>query len=246
MRVSKLYLAASRRCNPDSNLLHTMTDERWSAVDRYFNESLALSDPILDAVLAENDAAGLPHIDVTPHQGKLLYLLARSIAARKILEIGTLGGYSTIWLARAVPADGRVVTLEASEKHAAVAQRNLARAELIDRVDLRVGLALETLPLLHQEKAGPFDLIFIDADKANNPEYFRWALELSRLGSLIMIDNVVRDGAVLDEQSQDPDIRGVRRLMPMLAAETRVSATALQMVGTKGYDGFVLALVTGS
>jgi predicted O-methyltransferase YrrM len=220
-----------------------MSDNQWTAVDRYMNESLVLSDPVLDSVVAQNAAAGLPPIDVTPTQGKFLHLIAKIHGSRRILEIGTLGGYSTIWLARALPAGGRLVTLEADPKHAAVARSNIAKAGLSEIVDLRLGLALDTLPQLEQEKIEPFDLIFIDADKSNNPEYLKWALKFSRRGSLIIVDNVVRSGAVIDEKSPDPNIQGIRRLFQMLVSEPRLSATALQTVGAKGYDGFVMALV---
>lgn len=195
--------------------------------------------------LADNAAASLPAIDVAPNQGKLLQLLARLCGSRKILEIGTLGGYSTIWLGRALPAGGRLITLEADARHAAVARSNIARAELSDVVDLRMGLALDTLPQIEREAIGPFDFIFIDADKSNNPEYFKWALRLSRRGSVIVVDNVVRKGAVLDENSHDPDVQGARRLFQVAASETRVSVAAMQTVGSKGWDGFLVALVTG-
>ncbi len=220
-----------------------MSDHRWAAVEDYITESLALSDPVMDTALAENAAAGLPHIDVAPNQGKLLQLIAQVHGSQRILEIGTLGGYSTIWLGRALPVGGLLVTLEADGKHAAIARSNIARAGLSATVDVRVGLALDTLPQLEKEKMGPFDLIFIDADKSNNPEYFQWALKLSRRGSLIIVDNVVRDGAVVEENSSDPNIQGVRRLFKMLTSEPRITATALQTVGAKGYDGFILALV---
>jgi predicted O-methyltransferase YrrM len=218
-------------------------DERWAAVDRYFSEKLSLSDAALDAAMAANKAADLPAIDVTPNQGKLLQLLAQMIGARRILEIGTLGGYSTIWLARALPAGGKVITLEFNAKHAEIARSNIARATLSHLVDIRVGAALDILPKLQEEKAGPFDLIFIDADKANNAEYVGWALKLSRPGTLIIIDNVVREGAVIDGASTDKDILGTRRLFDELAKEPRLSSTALQTVGSKGYDGFALAVV---
>jgi predicted O-methyltransferase YrrM len=219
-----------------------MASERWTAVDRYLTELLVPPDPALEAALEANAAAGLPPHDVSPAQGKLLHLLARLQGARTILEIGTLGGYSTIWLARALTPGGRVVTLEADPRHAEVARANLARAGLADVVELRIGAALETLPLL--AAAAPFDLIFIDADKPSNPDYLRWALRLSRRGSLIVADNVVRDGAVVDEQSADPSVRGVRDMLALMGAEPRLAATAIQTVGIKGYDGFVLALVT--
>ena len=201
------------------------------------------------AVLAASDAAGLPAIAITPNQGKLLELLARVHGARSILELGTLGGYSTIWLARALPEGGRLVTLEADPRYAEVALANIAGAGLAELVQLRVGLALQTLPELVSEGAGPFDLIFIDADKQNNPGYLEWSLKLSRPGSLIVADNVVRGGAILDPDASDPrlgdgGVRGVRRFYELLAAESRVSATAIQTVGAKGHDGFALALVS--
>ena len=219
-------------------------NDKWTAVDDYFGEWLSPPDPALDAALAANEAAGLPHIDVTPSQGKFLHLIARLSCSRKILEIGTLGGYSTIWLARALPEDGRLITLEASARHAEVARSNIARAGLSAIVDLRLGPALETLPQLERENVAPFDLIFIDADKASNAEYLKWALRLSRRGSVIIVDNVVRDGAVVESGNADPDIQGIRRMFEMMANEPRLSGTALQTVGKKGYDGFVFALVT--
>ncbi len=215
----------------------------WTAVDGYINSHLTLSDPILDAALQASSAAGLPEIAVTPSQGKLLHILARSVGARNILEIGTLGAYSTIWLARALPADGRLITLEFDPRHAAIAQTNLDRAGLSEKVELREGPALETLPELAAEGLASFDLIFIDADKENNVGYFAWALRLSRPGSLILIDNVIRDGEVADANSTDPMVQGVRRLNELLAKESRVCATTIQTVGSKGYDGFTLALV---
>jgi predicted O-methyltransferase YrrM len=221
-----------------------MTQEQWTAVDRYLTDLLVPPDPALEAALQASAAAGLPPIQVSPTQGKLLHLLARLMGARAILEIGTLGGYSTIWLARALPAGGRLVTLEIDPQRAEIARANFARAGLADVVELRLGKALETLPQLAAEGRGPFDLLFIDADRPNNPEYFAWALKLSRRSSLIIVDNVVRKGAVVDAASADPDVQGVRRLNEMLAAEPRVSATAIQTVGGKGYDGFALALVT--
>ena len=211
----------------------------WENVDRYISETLVQPDDALAAALEASDAAGLPPISVSPAHGKLLWLLARTLGAKRILEIGTLGGYSTIWLARGLAPGGRLVTLEALEKHAAVARKNLARAGLADRVEVRIGKALDTLPQL----VAPFDLAFIDADKQNNPEYFRWALKLSRPGSLLVVDNVVRDGAVIDARSRDAAVQGVRRLYELIAAEPRVSATAVQTVGVKGYDGFAIALV---
>ncbi len=220
-----------------------MSEALWFDVDQYISKVLVGTDRVLEAALAASDAAGLPAISVSPNQGKLLHLLARSVSARAILEIGTLGGYSTIWLGRALPAEGHLITLEASEKHAAVARANIANAGLADRVEVRVGRALETLPLVAAEGKGPFDLTFIDADKQSNPDYFQWALSLSRRGSLIIIDNVVRNGAVIDAESCDPDIIGIRRLNMLMAGEPRVCATAMQTVGAKGYDGFAIALV---
>jgi predicted O-methyltransferase YrrM len=219
---------------------------QWTAVDRYITETLVLSDPALDAALEASSAGGLPTIQVSPSQGKFLHLLARMQGARTILEIGTLGGYSTIWLARALPSGGRLITLEVDPHHADVANANIARAGLADVVELRMGRALDTLPLIassQERDGGPFDLIFIDADKPSNPDYFTWALKLSRLGSLIIIDNVIRDGEVIDASSDDPNVQGVRRLNELLAAERRVSATTIQTVGSKGYDGFTMALV---
>ncbi|MGH7066485.1 MAG: O-methyltransferase [Acetobacteraceae bacterium] len=220
-----------------------MTEEQWAAVDRYFARQLIPPGEALDAVLAANAAAGLPAIDVSPLQGKLLYLLARIVGARKILEIGTLGGTSTIWLARALSQDGLVVTLEADHDHAAVARSNFARAGLAAHIDLRVGPALETLPALEAERIGPFDLIFIDADKANHAEYLAWAIRLSRPGSVIVGDNVVREGAILAPDGSDPEVRGIRRFFDLLATEPRLSATAIQTLGTKGWDGFALAVI---
>jgi predicted O-methyltransferase YrrM len=227
-----------------------MTLELWSAIDRYIGDHLLPEDPVLDAALAAGEAAGLPPIAIAPNQGKLLELLARVHGARSILELGTLGAYSTIWLARALPQGGRLVTLELDPHNAVVARANIERAGLAEIVQLRVGPALQTLPELLAEGAGPFDLIFIDADKQNNPGYLEWSLKLSRPGSLIVADNVVRAGAILDSGPSDPvlrdeGVRGVRRFYELLAAEPRVSATAIQTVGAKGHDGFVLALVTG-
>jgi len=219
-----------------------MTDEKWTAVDRYITELVVHPDAVLDAALEASVAAGLPEISVTPSQGKLLYLLSRIRRASRILEIGTLGAYSTIWLARALPTSGCLVTLESDPSHAAVARSNIARAGLDGIVDLRVGLALDTLPALAAE-GHRFDVTFIDADKPNIPEYFEWALRLSNPASLIIVDNVVRDGAVIDATSEDPSIRGVRRFNELLAADRRVSATTIQTVGSKGYDGFTIALV---
>jgi predicted O-methyltransferase YrrM len=221
-----------------------MSNETWSAVDSYFTDLLVQADPAQDAALEAIQAAGLPPISVSPTQGKLLHLLARLHRARKILEVGTLGGYSTIWLARALPADGSVITLEADPKHAEIARSNIARAGISHMVDVRLGPAIGTLRRLESEGAAPFDLIFIDADKPSTPEYFGWALQLSRPGSLIIVDNIVRNGAIVDPASRDASVQGMRRFMSMLASEPRVSATAIQTVGAKGYDGFALAVVS--
>ena len=220
-----------------------MTQEQWNAVDRYITYMLVPSDPVLDITLQSSAAAGLPPHNVSPNQGKLLLLLAQIQGARTILEIGTLGAYSTIWLARALPADGRLITLEANPKHGEVAYSNIVNAGLKDIVDLRVGQALDILPQLAAEGVGPFDVIFIDADKPNNPDYLNWALKLSRCGTLIIADNVVRNGTVIDPTSNDSNVQGVRRFNELLASEPRVSATAIQTVGSKGYDGFALIRV---
>lgn len=219
--------------------------ELFAAVDRYIEESLVPSDPALDAALKASQDAGLPSIQVAPNQGKFLALLATLRGAKNILEIGTLGGYSTIWLARSLPPGGRLVTLEIDAKHAEVARANIARAGLSAVVEVRLAPALETLPRLHAESAGPFDLVFIDADKANIPEYFEWSLKLTRPGSLVVVDNVVRRGAVIDANSSDPNVLGVRRFNEKLKVATNVTATTLQVVGSKGYDGLTLALITG-
>lgn len=219
------------------------TQDKWTAVDRYLREVLSLSDAALDAALAANKAAELPAIDVAPNQGKLLQLLAQLAGARRILEIGTLGGYSSIWLARALPAGGRLITLEFDPRHAEIARTNIARAGLADVVEIRVGAALDTLPKLQSETTEPFDMVFIDADKPNNCEYVRWALKLSRPGTLIIVDNVVRDGGVIDAASTDKDVLGARRLFEMMSSEPRLSATGVQTVGSKGYDGFAMAIV---
>ncbi|HWM55147.1 MAG TPA: O-methyltransferase [Solirubrobacterales bacterium] len=221
-----------------------MEQERWAAVDKYVAGLLAPHDSALDAALEASGEAGLPSIQVSPPQGKLLNLLAAAIGAKTMLEFGTLGGYSTIWLARALPAGGRLITLEADPGYADVARENIDRAGLGDVVDIRVGPALGGLPELAAEDAGPFDLTFIDADKERSPDYFSWALEHSRPGSLIIADNVVRAGELADEQNDDPKIRAQRRLHEMVAVEPRVNATTIQTVGAKGYDGFTIALVT--
>jgi predicted O-methyltransferase YrrM len=220
-----------------------MIQEQWTEVDRYITDLLVPPDPALDAALQVSSAAGLPPIAVSPNQGKLLHLLARVQGARKILEIGTLGGYSTIWLARALPAGGRLITLEFTPKYAEVARGNIARAGLAGVVELRLGHALDTLPQLADEGCGPFDLIFIDADKQTYPDYFAWSLKLSRRGTLIIADNVVRNGAVADAANTDLNVQGARRFNELLAAEPRVSATIIQTVGSKGYDGFAFAVV---
>ncbi|MER6676043.1 O-methyltransferase [Streptomyces sp. NPDC000983] len=215
----------------------------WDAVDDYFSAHLAPDDETLRAALRDSEAAGLPQIAVTSTQGKLLQLLAQTQGARGILEIGTLGGYSTIWLARALPADGRLISLEYSPLHAEVATRNLARAGLDKVAEVRVGPALDLLPRLADENPAPFDLVFIDADKRNNPHYVEWALRLTSAGSLIIVDNVVRGGRVTDAGSTDPDVRGTRAAVELLGSHPRLSATAIQTVGGKGYDGFALARV---
>jgi predicted O-methyltransferase YrrM len=215
------------------------SEKLWSEVDLYIGDHLGVDDDVLSATLRDSVAAGLPEIAVSPPQGKLLMLLATSIGAKRILEIGTLGGYSTIWLARGLPADGQIVTCEYSAEHARVAAENIERAGFADLVDIKVGPALDTLPSLD----GPFDLSFIDADKEHNPDYFRWAVELSRPGSLIIVDNTVREGAIVDATRDDPTTTGTRALYEAVRDEPRVSATAIQTVGSKGYDGFVLARV---
>jgi predicted O-methyltransferase YrrM len=221
----------------------TSEQSRWTAVDDYFAGALAREDAALVEAIRSSDAAGLPPHAVSPTQGKLLSILARMVGARAILEIGTLGGYSTIWLARALPEGGCVVTLEANPKHAEVARANLARAGVAAAVDVRVGRAADSLARLVDEGGGPFDLVFIDADKPSNPEYLAWSLKLVRAGSILVADNVVRGGAVADAASDDPNVRGVRRFTELVADEPRLDATALQTVGCKGWDGFALALV---
>ena len=221
-----------------------MSQEQWTAVDGYITDLFVPPDPALEAALHATAAAGMPLINVAPNQGQLLQILARSIGARAILEIGTLGGYSTIWLARALPPEGRLISLEADPKHAEVARANIARAGLAGVVEVRLGRALETLPHLAAEGHGPFDLVFIDADKPNTAAYFEWALTLTRRGSLIITDNVVRDGAVIDAHSADANVQGVRRFNARMAAEPRVIGTVLQTVGSKGYDGLAFAVVT--
>ncbi|MET9427057.1 MULTISPECIES: O-methyltransferase [unclassified Streptomyces] len=227
-------------------MTHDQTQDpqvRWNAVADYLTDMLAPPDEALSAALAASDAAGLPAIAVTPADGKLLHLLARTQGARTILEIGTLGGYSAIWLARALPADGRLITLEYNPAHADVARANLAHAGLDAVAEVRTGAALDTLPVLAEEGAGPFDLVFIDADKQNNARYVEWALRLTRPGSLIVVDNAVRGGAILDETSTDPAVRGTREMYDLVARDPRLDATAVQTVGRKGYDGMLLARV---
>jgi predicted O-methyltransferase YrrM len=222
-----------------------MSRELWANVDDYFESRLLPPDASLDASLAAADAAAVPAMNVSATQGMMLELLARMVNARKILEIGTLAGYSAIWMARALPAGGKLTTLERDASYAQVAIANIDRAGFADRISVRVGAALDTLPMLEAEHAGPFDFFFIDADKANNARYFEWALQLARPGSVIVIDNVVRNGAVIDANSRDANVQGVRELNDLIAAERdRVSATAIQTVGNKGYDGFILARVS--
>ena len=247
-RLARLRVRAAQRLA--GTALASLGQERWSAVDDYVAARLVGADSVSAAALAAGAAAELPPITVSASQGKLLELLVRVHGAQRILELGTLGGYSTIWMARALPAGGRLVTLEASPRFAEVARANIARAGLAETVEVRVGPALETLPELTAD-AAPFDLIFIDADKANYPHYLEWSLKLSRPGTLIVADNVIGGGAILDTDGSEPwgeegGVQGVRRFYDLLAAEPRVSATAIQTVGDKGYDGFVLALVTAA
>jgi predicted O-methyltransferase YrrM len=227
-----------------------MGNTLWGNVDDFLTSLLVGEDAALSGALQRSAAAGLPAINVSPPQGKLLHLLARMMGAQRILEIGTLGGYSTIWLARALPADGKIITLEYEPKHAEVARGNFEAAGLRDRIELRLGRAIDTLPQLEREGAGPFDLVFIDADKPSTPAYFAWSLKLTRPGGVIVVDNVIRKGAIVDAAAARDDsdgerenIAGIRRFLEMAAAETRVSVTAIQTVGGKGYDGFALALV---
>ena len=220
-----------------------MSARTWSAIDRYFEETLLEADPVLEATLRASEEAGLPPYQVSPSQGKLLALIAQMRGARRILEIGTLGGYSAIWLGRALPEGGRLVALELEAAFAAVARDNMVRAGLADRVEIRVGPALESLQRLAREGTEPFDLVFIDADKSNSANYFELALPLCRAGAVIIADNVVREGAVADARSRNPDVLGTRRLCERVGKEKRVSATAIQTVGEKGYDGFLLAVV---
>jgi predicted O-methyltransferase YrrM len=220
-----------------------MDKELWTKVDRYFESSLVVADPVLDAVLADSRSAGLPAINVSPCQGQLLHILAKSCRAATILEIGTLAGYSTIWLARALPSGGRLITLEADPAHAAIARANFQRAGLADTIELRLGPAIDTLPEILAEGRGPFDLVFIDADKPSTPDYFQWAMRVTKPGGLIVVDNVVRKGAIIDPHSDDQNVRGVRRFVEIAAAEPRVRGTAIQTVGSKDYDGFAIFIV---
>ena len=222
-----------------------MSSENWTAVDRYIEELLLPEDAALDAALRDSTDAGLPEIGVSPAQGKLLELLARIRGARQILELGTLGGYSTIWLARALPPDGRLVTLEVDPTYAEVARANIARAGLDHLVEQRVGAAIDTLPDLVKEGYGPFDLIFVDADKVSYPDYLPWTLQLSAPGTVIVADNLVRDGAVIDLDNENPSVGGSRRFTELLGIEPGVSATLIQTVGRKGWDGFALAVIDG-
>jgi predicted O-methyltransferase YrrM len=220
-----------------------MSRDTWTAVDDYFEGHLLPEDPVLEATLADSVAAGLPEIAVSPSQGRMLQLLARMHGATSILELGTLGGYSTIWLARALPEGGHLLTLEYEPLHAEIARCNLERARLSDNVEVRVGPALESLDAMIEGGEGPYDFVFIDADKPNNPHYLEWALTLSRPGSVIVADNVIRDGAVIDRNSSDANVRGIRRFNELVAENPRLSATAIQTVGSKGYDGFAIAVV---
>jgi predicted O-methyltransferase YrrM len=220
-----------------------VTENRWTAVDHYLRERLVPADPTLDRCLEANAAAGLPAHEVSSLQGQFLYLVARMIGARRILEIGTLGGYSTIWLAKAVADGGRVVTVEADSRHAEVARANIGAAGLSDRIDLRVGEALTVLPEIADGAGGPFDMVFIDADKSNNARYLDWTMRLARPGTVIVADNVVRNGAVVNPHNSDPSVQGIRRFFDALAADRRLCATALQTVGEKGWDGFAMAVV---
>lgn len=219
-------------------------EKKWAEVDQYLADLLIPADPVLEQTLQENDKAGLPKIDVSPNLGKLLHLFARIQGAKRILEIGTLGGYSTTWLARALPADGKLISLELEPKHADVARANLERAGLSEKVEIRVGEALSSLELLKQEKQAPFDFIFIDADKPNNPHYLTWALQLSRLGSVIICDNVIRKGEITNPDTEDASVQGVQRFLERVEMEPRLTATAIQTVGSKGYDGFAILLIT--
>lgn len=222
-----------------------MSQELWTAVDSYFNELLLPPDPALESALAASADGGLPDIQVAPNQGKLLWLLAKLIGAKHVLEVGTLGGYSTIWLGKGMLPKGRLITLEIDPKHMEIAAENIANAQLPVLAEVRGGSALDLLPALHAEGGEPFDLVFIDADKVNTPTYFEWALKLTHVGSLIIVDNVVRKGAVIETDTTDPNVQGIRRFLEMAANEPRVTGTAFQTVGSKGYDGLSIFLVTG-
>jgi predicted O-methyltransferase YrrM len=220
-----------------------MTQDRWTAVDAYIDDVVRASDEVLESVLKAGAAAGLPTIAVSPSQGKFLHILAKAIGAKRILELGTLGGYSAIWLARALPPEGKLVTVELDPAHAAIAQQSFVRAGVAGVIDLRVGAALDVLGRLEAERTALFDFVFIDADKGNYPEYFDRAVRLCRPGALIVADNVIRDGEVIDASSKDAAVIGVRRFMDRVAGNRRLTATALQTVGVKGYDGFAIVLV---
>ena len=243
-RRSKKKTEARRRTSGSRGGRTAPTVEpRWTEVDHYFSDNLLGRDAILESALESSTAAGLPPIAVSPNQGKLLQMLAQIIGARSILEIGTLGGYSTIWMARGLRTGGRVITLEVDARHADVARKNFSRARLDKIIEVREGPALDTLPELFAEGSGPFDLIFIDADKPNIPAYFDWSIKLSHPGTVIVVDNVVRDGEVINARSTDPSIQGVRQFVSQLSGDPRVTGTAIQCVGTKGYDGFAIVLV---
>ncbi|WP_456271122.1 O-methyltransferase [Bacillus sp. AK031] len=216
---------------------------KWEQADQYFSEKLLGEDSIMESILKRNKESGLPEIDVSPNQGKFLHLLVKLNGARRILEIGTLGGYSSVWMGRALPEDGQLVTLEYSEKHASVAEENIRSAGLENKISIMTGPALDTLPTLKEKGYPEFDLIFIDADKPNNPHYLNWALEFSRPGTVIICDNVVRKGNVIDEHSEDPSIIGTRQMIDLLSGNPRIDSTAVQTVGSKGYDGFVIGIV---
>jgi predicted O-methyltransferase YrrM len=233
-------------CDKNNKEAFSMSLEQWSAVDAYFSEMLIPADPVLEAALRHCTDAGLPSINVAPNQGKLLHMLAQIRGARRILEIGTLGGYSTIWLARALPPGGSLVSLEVSPAHAEVARKNIESAGLSDVVTVIVGRAADTLEKLAADHVEPFDLVFIDADKENNPTYLKGALKLSQQGTLIICDNVVRKGRVMDADSNNPDVQGTRHFFELLAAEPRLTSTAIQTVGIKGWDGLSISVFTGS
>jgi len=222
-----------------------LQQDLWTTVDHYIANTLIPADPALDAALQVNAAAKLPSIDVAPNQGKFLQILAQTMGARRILEVGTLGGYSTIWLARSLPPEGRLITMEFDPRHAEIAKSNIDRAGLSSIVEIRIGAALDSLAQLATENPDPFDLIFIDADKPNHPGYLKWALRFSRPGTVIIGDNVIREGAIADPADPDPRVQGTRTFLEMLGADPRLSATAIQTVGSKGYDGFAMALVIG-